>query len=137
MQIFLICFIVAINIFSIILGYKMLKDLDLNKKILLLIIGELILFFIVNIIYNIGSRGIEQDVIDASKNFLVFTFLPINMILIFAPIARLLNKKIFSEIEEKDFKIKLIICIIFAIIILILECNYLKDIEIGILNMKR
>lgn len=136
MQIILICFIIAINIFSVILGYKMLKGFDLNKKILLLVIGELLIFAIVNIIYNIGSNGVDQQVTDASKNYLLFIFLPVDMILIFAPIARLINKKSCGEIEEKDFKIKFLLCLIFSIIILVLECNYIKDIEVGILNMK-
>ena len=54
----LIIIIIAINVFSIVLTWKMLKGFDLKRKIILTIVNELINFVILLLIYVISKKGI-------------------------------------------------------------------------------
>lgn len=137
MQIVITIAIIAINVFSLILNWKMLNGFESSKKIKNLIIGEVIMLIITTIIYQIGSIGMTSNIINASRMFIVSTFLAINSIIILSPILKLISKVIFKEIDKETFKKKLTIYIIITIIIIIFECFYINSIQNSILKMSK
>ena len=82
MKNFIIIIIIAINIFSLVLNWKMLKGFDTPKKIKYLIIGELLTMFVTFLIYQIGSAGMDKRIVSASRGFVVSTFTGANSIII-------------------------------------------------------
>ena len=61
----LIFVIIIINMFSIVLNWTMLHGFDNSKKIKYIIISELIMIAITFIVYQIGSIGMKENVINA------------------------------------------------------------------------
>ena len=132
MRTFLTIAIFAINIFAIALNYKILKEKDKNKILMFIIVEEIILLIIGKIIFNIATKNIDKDVSSTSQNTILFIFQGMNMIIISSPLA-----KILDDNKNKSFSKRITIWIIVTIIIIVLECIYIKNIENGILNMKR
>lgn len=129
--------LIILNAFAILMLFKMLKGTETQFKIIsagILIIVNLI---IVNIIYAIGKIGIAQEVAQKAKPLILFTILPINLILMASPIAVQLSKARNGDIEKDKFAKNIIIFIIIDIVIICLECAYIKNIQLGIEEMGR
>ena len=89
------------------------------------------------IVYQIGSIGMKENIINASRLFIVSTFLAVNSIIILSPMLRIINMASCDEIKKDEFGKKITFYTITAIIILVFECFYVKNIQTGILKMDR
>jgi len=126
--------IILLNIFSILLSAKMLSGFEKTKIAGYILIGEIVNFIICNIIYAFTGNGIPVEVHETSKWMILFTILPINIMILFCPLAYLINKKYFDEISSENYSKKMIILVFLAIIIIIAEIIYIKNIQLGITN---
>ena len=130
----LIAFIVIINLASIFVIYKVLSNIELKNKIILVVIGEIVMYVILFIVYGISSAGVNETIVNSSRQIILFTFLPINIICIELPIMLSLKKLQQGDIDNDKFNRRMAITLIIGIIILILEFNYIKNIQAGISN---
>ncbi len=131
MHTIIIIAIIILNIFSIIMLLKMLKGTELKIKIITCIALILFMFIISNIIYGIGNMGIIGEIANKSKNMILPVLMPINMMIIASPIALQINKAQSKEIEKEEFSKKIITLVLIDIAILIVECIYIKNIQLG------
>ena len=131
MHTIIIIAIIILNIFSIIMLLKMLKGTELKTKIITCTTLILLMFIISNIIYGIGNMGIIGEIANKSKNMILLVLMPINMMIIASPIALQINKAQSKEIEQEEFSKKIITLVLFDIAILIVECIYIKNIQLG------
>lgn len=131
MHTIIIIAIIILNIFSIIMLLKMLKGTELKIKIITCIALILFMFIISNIIYGIGNMGIIGEIANKSKNMILLVLMPINMMIIASPIALQINKAQSKEIEKGEFLKKIITLVLIDIAILIVECIYIKNIQLG------
>lgn len=131
MHTIIIIAIIILNIFSIIMLLKMLKGTELKIKIITCIALILFMFIISNIIYGIGNMGIIGEIANKSKNMILLVLMPINMMIIASPIALQINKAQSKEIEKEEFFKKIITLVLIDIAILIVECIYIKNIQLG------
>lgn len=131
MHTIIIIAIIILNIFSIIMLLKMLKGTELKIKIITCIALILFMFIISNIIYGIGNMGIIKEIANKSKNMILLVLMPINMMIIASPIALQINKAQSKEIEKEEFLKKIITLVLIDIAILIVECIYIKNIQLG------
>lgn len=131
MHTIIIIAIIILNIFSIIMLLKMLKGTELKIKIITCISLILFMFIISNIIYGIGNMGIIGEIANKSKNMILLVLMPINMMIIASPIALQINKAQSKEIEKEEFSKKIITLVLIDIAILIVECIYIKNIQLG------
>lgn len=131
MHTIIIIAIIILNIFSIIMLLKMLKGTELKIKIITCIALILSMFIISNIIYGIGNMGIIGEIANKSKNMILLVLMPINMMIIASPIALQINKAQSKEIEKEEFLKKIITLVLVDIAILIVECIYIKNIQLG------
>ena len=127
--------IIILNLFSIFMLYKMLKGTDTKFRIVTTIVLIIVNMILVNIIYGIGKIGIAEEIAKSSKNLIFFTMLPINLIVMASPMAVQISKARLEEIEKEKFFRNIIICLIIDVVILCLECNYIKSIQLGIERM--
>ena len=109
----------------------MLKGTELKIKIITCIALILFMFIISNIIYGIGNMGIIGEIANKSKNMILLVLMPINMMIIASPIALQINKAQSKEIEKEEFLKKIITLVLIDIAILIVECIYIKNIQLG------
>ena len=128
--------IIILNILAIFILFNMLKGIETKFRIVFTGIFMLISYIIANIIFNIGQAGMAGEFAGPVRNVLVFSVLPINLILMASPIAIQINKLKSKDIEKDKFKKNLIICLVIDIILIILECNYVKGTITGIVNLQ-
>ena len=134
MNIALIAFMIIINLASAFVIFKVLSNIELKNKIILIAIGEIVMYVILFVVYGISSVGVNETIVNASRQIIIFTFLPINIICIELPIMLSFKKLQQGDIDNNKFKTRMAISIIIGIIILLLEFNYIKDIQDGISN---
>ena len=109
----------------------MLKGTELKTIIITCTTLILLMFIISNIIYGIGNMGIIGEIANKSKNMILLVLMPINMMIIASPIALQINKAQSKEIEKEEFSKKIITLVLIDIAILIVECIYIKNIQLG------
>ena len=136
MEYILIIMILVFNVFSVFLSVRMLKGYEGAKILAIAGLGEIVLFVLCNIIYAITSGGVPPEAHQASKWYIIFTMLPINQLIIFCPIANEINKKSFNEVTEAKYRSRMMIYMIIAIAVIIVQIMYVKNIQLGIVNLK-
>lgn len=131
----LIIALLFLNVFSIVMSIKMLKGFEKLKIAIYILLGELITFTMSNVIYALTANGVPAEVHQISKWMIVLTMLPVNIITIFCPIANLINKKAFDEVQSNTIKKRVIIIGIVTLAVIIFEIMYVNSIQIGISSM--
>ena len=134
METAIIAFIVIMNLASILVIFKALSNIELKNKIILFAIGEIVMYVILYIVYSISSAGANELVVNSSRQIILFTLLPINIVCLEFPLMLTLKKLQQGDIDDSQFKKRMIICLIVCIIVLALEFVYIKDIQAGISN---
>lgn len=125
--------IAVLNLFTIFMLFNLLKNRENSTRLVDTVSIEIIMFILAHIIYFIASLGIPSEVVNASRNLIVFAILPINIIAIGFPLI-IINGK--EEKKKKDNK--KMGYLIATIIIIILETNYLRGMLAGInINEKK
>ena len=80
-----------------------------------------------NIVYSIGQpSNIIEEVSNVMKPMIIFTLFPINMILMACPLAMQINKWKLEDIDQKQFRTRIIVCLIIDIVLLIVEFLNIK-----------
>lgn len=131
MEIIINVFIAILNFAAILVIYKSLSHIEMKNRILLIIIGEMLMYIILFIIYGISSTDIDETIVNSSRQIMIFTFLPINVIGIELPLLLTLKKFQQKDIKEEIFKKRMLFSLIISIIILIIEFCYIKDLQRG------
>lgn len=131
MEIIINVFIAILNFAAILVIYKSLSHIEMKNRILLIIIGEMLMYIILFIIYGISSTDIDETIVNSSRQIMIFTFLPINVIGIELPLLLTLKKLQQKDIKEEIFKKRMLFSLIISIIILIIEFCYIKDLQRG------
>lgn len=137
MVIFIYLCILLLNIVAIFMTYKFLgEDFEKKEKSIFLVVGIAIMYMIVSLVYWLSTRGIDLGINnEMGKNFIIFTFVPINSMLVLPFLAS--SYKYFKQgrLKKQNFKNRIILLCAILIIVLILEFFYFKDIQNSILNM--
>ena len=131
MEIIINVFIAILNFAAILVIYKSFSHIEMKNRILLIIIGEMLMYIILFIIYGISSTDIDETIVNSSRQIMIFTFLPINVIGIELPLLLTLKKFQQKDIKEEIFKKRMLFSLIISIIILIIEFCYIKDLQRG------
>lgn len=138
----LLIIIIVTVLYAVIIGWtwSSLGDIERKKKILITGIGILLVYLITLLLFNISKNQIQYPDISAEKyvkNILVIIFTGINSIAILPYAAKMYNKIYEGTIESQELKKKLVFIIILIILGIFLECEYMKDIQQGILNIAK
>ena len=140
MDIFLIIAMILVNIVSIVIVYQILKKQPKKEILIFIASGVAIIYFIISLIYWLSGFDVEKGIHENAKNFIVFMFVPINVIL-FMPYSAIQYKKMRQnkKIEKYDIENlskKVTIMIIIFLIISIGEFFYFKNIQNNIRDMQ-
>ena len=136
----LLIIIIVTVLYAVIIGWTWSSLGDIERKKKILITGILLVYLITLLLFNISKNQIQYPDISAEKyvkNILVIIFTGINSIAILPYIAKMYNKIYEGTIEAQELKKKLVFIIILIILGIFLECEYMKDIQQGILNIAK
>ncbi len=129
-------FILFFNIISIALMYYCLGDLTKKEKFIFIAVGTGIMYILTSIVYWISTNGIEiTEVSETGKNLITFLFVPVNAILVLPILAKSYSKTKFGSLKSDVFIKRGIVLGILLFIVLIVECNYFKNIQEGVVNL--
>lgn len=127
--------IFIINLVNILIMYRIMGDYEYKVRIGLIIIIYAVVFGISNIMFSMATSGMNTALIEKSRTMMTLSLTPINIIAMITPIFMQFIKLKTNAIKKEKFKRNITIIIIVVIILSILEINYVKDIELGMINM--
>lgn len=133
-NIFIIIGILLANIVAIVLTYHFIKTLDKKEKVIFIAVAVAINYLIVSLIYALSSIGIEQAVSNAAKSFVTYMFVPVNMIIFMPVIANTYCNIKLKKIQREKVQKRIIIMGIIALVVVIFEFFYFKNIQVNITN---
>ncbi len=137
MVIFIYLCILALNLAAIFMTYKFLgEDIEKKEKAIFIVIGIAIMYMTVSLTYWLSTKNIDLGVSkDVGKNFITFTFVPINSMLVLPFLARSYKYLKESKLSTQKFRNRVILATVILVIALIVEFFYFKDIQNGILSI--
>lgn len=137
MVIFIYLCILILNAVAIFMTYKFLgEDFEQKQKLTFIVVGIAIMYMLVSLIYWLSTKNIDLGTTnEIGKNFIVFTFVPINSMIVLPFLAS--SYKYFKQgrLKTQNFKNRIILIAVILIIVLVLEFFYFKDIQNSILSM--
>ena len=134
----IIIIILAIFCVLIIGTWHYLGNIDKNKKIVFIVIGIFVSYLITMLLFSISKSGItypSNEIEQMVQNMIVIVFTGLNGILMLPYLGRLWDKMSEEEITKQQFQKRICILLIIAIIVFILESNYLNGVQSGILEI--
>ncbi len=123
----IIGFLLLINCFAILLNIKMTSGIETTKKVVMIAIEEVVLFVIMSIIYTLCTSNVEIKNPAESRIFQVCTFTGINMMIMAAPINKVIAKHERHEIKGSEGNEKIRFKLIMSIVLLAIEYLYIKS----------
>lgn len=137
MAVFINLIIIVIYLISIAAIWTSLENEGKTKKISIIIIGILATFLITNIIFNISKSTINYENIELQKNMrqiILWLFTGLNSLFLPVTIRNIVKTK-NGEQDENALKVKILVLAIIFILVMILECGYIKDIQEKTINI--
>ncbi|MCI8362505.1 MAG: hypothetical protein HFJ41_05190 [Clostridia bacterium] len=129
MNIFITLAILLANAIAITLVYQFVKGLPKMEKIIFIGVSFAIMYVLVSISYWISGFGIRENVNEALKNFIIYIFVPVNIIILIPFVARKYYKWRQNEIGKESLITRIIIVSIIGVLILAVETIYIKEIK--------
>lgn len=129
MNIYIILAIILANIIAISIVYQFIKRLDKKEKIIFIAICVAIVYVLISITYWFSGLGVDEKIHSQCKEFITYMFVPVNVILFIPYIAFNYIKFKDKIIKQEDLLKKVFIISIVAIIVLIGEYFYFKNIQ--------
>ncbi len=115
-----------------------LENMETYKKIIFIATGILVIYVLTNITFNISKNGIgypNNNMVGNIKNILVWVFTGVNAIFILPYLSTKLKAVYQEELKVEQFIKKTVILIIVLVVLLTLECGYMKDTQKVILEI--
>ena len=135
MDIWLIIATAVANIVALALTYQFIKKMPKREIIIFLAISVATMYILISIVYWISGFGIDSAVHEAMKNFVIYLFVPINVIL-FVPYFALQYRKFKNkQIKVQQLSKKLSTLVILLIVVLVVEYFYFVNIQKNVKNI--
>ena len=134
----IIIIILAIFCVLIIGTWHYLGNIEKTRKIVFIVIGIFVSYLITMLLFSISKSGItypSNEIEQMVQNMIVIVFTGLNGILMLPYLGRLWDKMSEEEITKQQFQKRICILLIIAIIVFILESNYLNGVQSGILEI--
>jgi len=132
MNIYFMIAILLANIISIAIVYQFIKKLDKKQKVVFIAMSVAAMYVLISFVYWISGFGIDKTIHEASKDFITFLFVPVNVILVIPFFAYQYMKFKNKQIKiEKLIKVTITL-VVLLIIVLVIEYFYFCDIQTNI-----
>ena len=129
MNIYIMIAVLLANIIAIAIVYQFIKKLDKKQKIVFIAISVALMYILISIAYWFSGFGVDETIHEASKSFVLYLFVPVNVILFVPYFASQYMKLKSRKIKIEKFANKLSILIVLLIVVLIMEYFYFRNIQ--------
>ena len=129
-MIFILIFIIILNVVAIVLTYHCLGDLLKKERLIFVVVGLAIMYALTSIVYWISTNGIEiTEVSETGKNLITFLFVPINGLIMLPLLAKSYYKYKTGGLDKSVLLKRGAVLGVLLFIVLIFECMYFKNIQ--------
>ena len=135
MNIYLMIAILLANIIAIAIVYQFIKKLEKKEKLIFIAISVALMYILISIVYWFSGFGIDEKVHETSKSFVVYLFVPVNVILFIPYFASQYMKLKLKQIKIEKFANKLSTLLVLLIVVLVAEYFYFRNIQENIKTM--
>ena len=137
MILFIYLCILALNAVAIFLMYRFLgTNIEKKEKWIFIVVGIAFMYMLVSLIYWLSTKNIDLGTnSNLASNFITFTFVPVNSILILPFLASSYRYWKEGRLKPEKFRNRIILAVIILLIVLIIEFFYFQDIQNGILSL--
>lgn len=136
MNIFIVLFILLINVVNIFAMYKLLgNDIGKKEKVIFIAVGVAVMYMIVSVVYWLSSIGMNEKAADAGRDFITFTFVPVNGLCVLTFLSSSYKKYKAGHLKANILRNRCVALIVLLIILLIIEFFYFKNIQNNALEM--
>lgn len=128
---------IAIYIIAILMVTTNIYEFKKEQKLNFIIIGIFVILIITWLIVAFSSNGIEvgeERFLKTAKMVSVLLFAPINTIFAMPYLGNVLNKYKQERLKPEQVQKRLLILGIVLVFVIIVEANYIKTFEIGLLG---
>ncbi len=135
MSIYLIIAILLANIISILMVYQFIKKLEKKQILIFIAVSVAFMYILISMVYWISGFGKDETIHQATKDFVVYLFVPVNVILTVPYFALQYMKLRQKQIKIEVFVKKVSGLIILLCMILVVEYFYFCRIQTNIKNI--
>lgn len=136
MNIFIVIFILILNIVNIFAMYKLLgESVEKKDKLIFIAVGVAIMYGLVSLVYWISGIGIDETASEAGRDLITFTFVPVNGLCTLTFFTSSYKKYKDGKLKIDKLRNRMIIIVIALIILLIGEFFYFKNIQNNALEL--
>lgn len=127
MDIIIVLFILVANIIAVFLTYYSYgKNVDKSKRIFYTMISIGVVYIVTLIVYLLSSIGIAREVSNNAKNMLIFSFVPVNTIIMLPILIKSFYKKRDKKISLDKLSKTVTIMAVIALALCIGEFCYFR-----------
>ena len=137
MILFIYFCILVLNVVAIFLMYRFLgTSVEKKEKWIFIVVGIAFMYMLVSFVYWLSTKDIDLGTnSNLASNFITFTFVPVNGILILPFLASSYRYWKEGRLKPEKFRNRIILSIVILIIVLVIEFFYFQDIQNGILSL--
>lgn len=137
MDILIIFFIIAINIFALFIATNFMKNMERKAKISICLLSTIILFMITTIMFALATRNISDiEVVNTSKWYMIGTMLSVNILIVLPYLSAQLLKYKQDTIDDTVLRNRMIALIVVFVIALGFEYKYMIQSQNRIIEIK-
>lgn len=128
---------IAIYLIAILMISTNIYEFQKEQKRNFIIIGVFAILIFTWMIVAFSSNGIqvsEGNFLKTAKMVSILLFAPINTIFVLPYLGNVLNKYKQERIKEEQVRKRLLILAVALLLVIIIEVNYIKTFEIGLLS---
>lgn len=135
-MIFILIFIIILNVVTIVLTYHCLGDLLKKERLIFIVVGLAVMYALTSVVYWISTNGIEiTEVSETGKNLITLLFVPINGLVILPLLAKSYYKYKTGGLDKSVLLKRGTVLGVLLVIVLIFECIYFKNIQEQVVNL--
>ena len=129
-MIFILIFIIILNVVAIVLTYHCLGDLLKKERLVFIVVGLAVMYALTSVVYWISTNGIEiTEVSETGKNLITFLFVPINGLVMLPLLAKSYYKYKTGGLDKSVLLKRGAVLGVLLLIVLIFEYMYFKNIQ--------
>ncbi len=136
MNIFIVIFILILNIVNVFAMYKLLgENVEKKDKIIFIAVGVAIMYGLVSLVYFLSGIGIDEATSEAGRDLITFTFVPVNGLCTLTFFTSSYKKYKDGKLGIDKLRNRIIVLFVLLVILLIGEFFYFKNIQNNALEL--
>ena len=135
MDIWMMLAMLVVNAVALFIIYQFVKKMSKMNKIIFIAISFAVNYMLVSFVCMLSAWGMEETIIEQSKTYLTYVFVPVNIILSIPFLVTSYQKYKDKKLKPEKFVKRGIAVGIFMVIVLVIEYFYFQSVFENIIDI--